>query len=109
MISKPAVRVFSLEQEELFQRRYEEGFDLYDEDYQAWLKANYPAAHSPLMSSTDPETSSGQEIVDGASKCIVSHTPNTMPSSTSSSLFSLLSVHWPNTHIFPETTQTKDR
>jgi len=34
---------FTQEQEEHFQRRYREGFDLYiDPDYNQWLKANHP-------------------------------------------------------------------
>ena len=33
---------FTLEQEKKYRRRYEEGFDLPDEQYEAWLKINHP-------------------------------------------------------------------
>ena len=33
---------FTREQEQKYQRRYEEGFDLPDEDSEAWLKLNHP-------------------------------------------------------------------
>jgi len=33
---------FTLEQEQKYQRRYEEGFDLPDKQYEAWLKINHP-------------------------------------------------------------------
>ena len=34
--------IFSLEQEQLFQRRYEEKYDLLDPTYQQWLMINHP-------------------------------------------------------------------
>jgi len=33
---------FTLEQEQRYQRRYEEGFDLQDEQYEVWLKISHP-------------------------------------------------------------------
>jgi len=39
--------------EELFERRYEEGYDLYDPDYLSWLELHYPDAdHYILMCGT---------------------------------------------------------
>lgn len=35
---------FSTEQEELFDRRYQEGYDIYDEEYVSWLRINHPDA-----------------------------------------------------------------
>ena len=33
---------FTLEEERKYARRFTEGFDLYDEQYEAWLRVNYP-------------------------------------------------------------------
>jgi len=33
---------FTIEQEQRYARRYEEGFDVRDEHYEAWLKVNHP-------------------------------------------------------------------
>jgi len=33
---------FTIEQEQRYARRYEEGFDVRDEHYEAWLKQNHP-------------------------------------------------------------------
>ena len=33
---------FTLEQERKYARRFTEGFDLSDEQYEAWLRVNYP-------------------------------------------------------------------
>jgi len=58
---------FTQEQEEHFQRRYREGFDLsIDPDYNRWLKANHPesgllgdyaGAHSSSVASDTAHTS----------------------------------------------------
>ena len=37
---------FSLQQEELFARRFEEGYDFHDENYSQWLSVNHPEAVS---------------------------------------------------------------
>ena len=61
---------FTVEQEEHFQRRYREGFDLsIDPDYIQWLKANHPesslldgqagAAHSSNITCDTTQTSEG--------------------------------------------------
>ncbi len=33
---------FSSEKEDLFKRRFEEGYDLPDEEYSKWLESNHP-------------------------------------------------------------------
>lgn len=35
---------FSPEKEELYHRRFEEGYDLFDEEYEHWLRINHPEA-----------------------------------------------------------------
>ena len=47
---------FSTQQEELFQKRFAEGYDIYtDDDYVCWLHINHPES---LHSSDNPENSS---------------------------------------------------
>ena len=48
---------FSVEEELHFSNRFEEGYDLYNPKYEAWLKINHPEAVNtnvfvPIMSST---------------------------------------------------------
>ena len=43
---------FTDEQEELFKRRFEEGYDLEDADYSCWLKYNHPESATDLENSS---------------------------------------------------------
>ena len=51
--------VFSAEQEEHFERRYEGGYDLPDPVYEEWLKLRHPPS---FRATSPPGTSSGQEL-----------------------------------------------
>ena len=44
---------FSAEQEKLYQRRYEENYNIPDPDYLEWLKINYPSEHVHEPSQVD--------------------------------------------------------
>ena len=46
----------SVEEEVRFTRRYEEGYDLYDEKYEAWLKHHHPEALHKYCKSGSPVT-----------------------------------------------------
>lgn len=43
-VNRAPVATFSRQQEELFARRFEEGYDFYDADYSQWLCVNHPEA-----------------------------------------------------------------
>lgn len=46
---------FSPEKEELYQRRFEEGYDLFDEDYERWLRSSQPGVLESFHD-LDPES-----------------------------------------------------
>ena len=46
----PASSLFSLEKEELYKKRYEEGYNVNDPDYIAWLKLYHPTSVSSIYS-----------------------------------------------------------
>ena len=53
---------FSQEQEDLFSRRFEEGYDVRDEEYVQWLSLNHPEAVSAMQNSiSDEHDSDGSE------------------------------------------------
>lgn len=56
---RPVPAPFSHEKEELYSRRYEEGYNLYDPDYYQWLTINHPDAATAL-----PEISILDSFVD---------------------------------------------
>ena len=44
------------ELESTFQKRYEEGFDIYDEEYLTWLRRHHPESIPPNLKSLTPKT-----------------------------------------------------
>ena len=57
-------QLFTLEQHKLFQRRLEEGYDLKDAEYSAWLKLYHPEIGSPSASSSEKSKSENSSSVD---------------------------------------------
>lgn len=49
---------FSAEKLEVFQTRYEEGYDIYDRDYMMWLEINHPSTVEDYCLKSIPSTSS---------------------------------------------------
>ena len=49
----PSSQTSDQDLELLFQRRYEEGYDIYDERYVAWLQQNHPESVPPCSTSTN--------------------------------------------------------
>ena len=79
--------VFTPEQEALYEKRYEEGYDLdTDPDYVAWLNINYPSSASSKSPSVNLST--GNSSVPSLSLTAVSNPSVTPPSTVSSSVTS---------------------
>ena len=75
--------VFSNEEETLFSRRFEEGYDLYDDHYEQWLSIMHPEALTvadPLCSIESTPTGLAESHLGGSS----SETPPQSSSSSSS-------------------------
>ena len=51
--------VFTAEEEALFKRRFEEGFDIFDGRYHEWLNVNHPESNFSLYPHMDPEEELG--------------------------------------------------
>lgn len=71
---------FSLEEELLFARRLEEGYDLFDQRYETWLKINHLTEHStgaPLQPSV--VTLSPQQIPSSLSSSMVTPSQQSSP------------------------------
>ena len=45
---------FSIEEEMRYSVRFEEGYDLYDERYESWLKTNHPDVESKTFTASSP-------------------------------------------------------
>jgi len=56
----PGSPLFSPEQEALYQKRFDENYDISDPSYVAWLKINHPEAELSVASSVGTSSSSGQ-------------------------------------------------
>ena len=56
--SNSSNKLFTLEQHNLFQRRFDEGYDLKDAEYSAWLKLHHPEIGSPPASSSEKSDNS---------------------------------------------------
>ena len=52
---QPKSVVFTAEEEALFNRRFEEGFDIFDPRYHDWLKNNHPESTHSLYPNVNPE------------------------------------------------------
>ena len=59
--------MFSVEEELLFAVRYEEGYDLFDPRYEAWLKVNHSETKTQSSASIVPP-SAGSVLVPDSSK-----------------------------------------
>ena len=62
--SNSSNKLFTLEQHKSFQRRLEEGYDLKDAEYSAWLKLHHPEIGSPPASSSEKSKSENSSSVD---------------------------------------------
>ena len=60
--SDPGSPLFTSEQEALFKRRFEEGYDLNDPAYMAWLKINHPEVALSITGSDELSLSSEKSI-----------------------------------------------
>ena len=58
--------LFSPEKEALYQKRYDEGYDLKDPEYVAWLKMNHPDAEVSTCSMATMEKSSSSLVFAGS-------------------------------------------
>lgn len=52
---------FSLQEEVQYSVRFEEGYDVYDERYESWLKINHPGAVSKTCTTSSPQISEAQK------------------------------------------------
>ena len=59
--------LFSLDKVELYKKRYEEGYDLDNPDYLAWLKINYPTEVSSTTTKSSSSLVSGEYLKDSKS------------------------------------------
>ena len=76
--------VLSVEEELRFAIRFEEGYDLFDPRYEAWLKSNHPEAEAIDKSTTAPSapnTPLKLQVSDPPSKASLANTPQTSNSS----------------------------
>ena len=64
ILNSPEVSVFSPEKQSLFQKRYEEGYDLNDPEYMVWLRIN----HSDEVNSASSSVSSASATLSHQSK-----------------------------------------
>ena len=69
--SDSSSKLFTLEQHKLFQRRFEEGFDLEDAEYFAWLKFYHPEIGSPPASGSDKSKSENSSLADAVKDLLV--------------------------------------
>ena len=64
ILNSPEVSVFSPEKQSLFQKRYEEGYDMNDPEYMVWLRIN----HSDEVNSASSSVSSASPTLSHQSK-----------------------------------------
>ncbi len=71
-ISEPSSPLFTEEQESLYSKRYEEGYDLDDPSFVAWLKINHPDKCVSVMSGTSSsiETSASSSILPSSNETV---------------------------------------
>ena len=82
VIGEPTSPLFTKEQESLYLKRYEEGYDLDDPGFVAWLKINHQDKCVSVVSA--PSTSTGASSFDKASPSSSTSAPSngTAPSSS---------------------------
>ena len=76
---------FSIEEELRFSTRYEEGYDLYDEKYEAWLKLHHPEASNKISKDgipADPVTPLTRSASFMPSPSTSSHVSSDQPSTS---------------------------
>ena len=69
-------KLFTLEQHKLFQRRFEDGYDLKDTEYTTWLKICHPEIGSPHASSSELSKSENSSSIDAVKELLVLPKPN---------------------------------
>ena len=69
-------KLFTLEQHKLFQRRFEDGYDLKDTEYTTWLKIYHPEIGSPHTSSSELSKSENSSSIDAVKELLILPKPN---------------------------------
>ena len=87
---------FSVEEEMQYSVRFEEGYNLYDERYESWLKINHPDAVSKTSTASSPQLQIS-DAHQAPMSSILSPTVSHESSSTQS--VSQMFTHT-NTHVF---------